>query len=187
MIALNGSCPIESGFIGGLADNECKHGRLPTDNTAPCGCWPHQEYYRDPSVHEDAVRRALGFPLQEAILPTEATPEAPFGYKADGTPRKRPAADWLSDPNKVAAAAAKRRKTRSKAATPVVSNGHAPALSKQEAGDLLARIGGEFDERLMQIDAGRAQLREQLARLDAAHERLALGRQAIKQGQALEV
>lgn len=23
-----------------LADNECKHGRLPGDRTDPCGCWP---------------------------------------------------------------------------------------------------------------------------------------------------
>ena len=26
-----GVCPIEAGVIGRLADNECKHGRLPGD------------------------------------------------------------------------------------------------------------------------------------------------------------
>lgn len=35
-----GSCPIEAGQLGRLADNECKHGRLAGDPTAPCGCWP---------------------------------------------------------------------------------------------------------------------------------------------------
>lgn len=34
-----GACPIECGFIGYLADNECEHGRLPTDGGDPCGCW----------------------------------------------------------------------------------------------------------------------------------------------------
>lgn len=36
----NGRCPIEAGVIGKLADNECRHGRLPGDSTEPCGCWP---------------------------------------------------------------------------------------------------------------------------------------------------
>jgi uncharacterized small protein (DUF1192 family) len=105
--------------------------------------------------------------------------EAPFGYKADGTPRKRPAPEWLSDPERVAAAAAKRTRTR-KTATAVASNGHAPALSVQEVGDLLARIDGEFGERLAVIEA------EQL-RLETERQRLQAGRDAIKQGQALAV
>ena len=36
-------CPWESGFAGFLADSECKHGRLPTDHSAPCGCWDDLE------------------------------------------------------------------------------------------------------------------------------------------------
>ena len=35
-----GACPIESGVLGRLADNECDHGRLPGDRTRKCGCWP---------------------------------------------------------------------------------------------------------------------------------------------------
>ena len=35
-----GTCPIEAGVIGRLADHECRHGRLPGDRTCPCGCWP---------------------------------------------------------------------------------------------------------------------------------------------------
>ncbi len=34
-----GSCPIEAGLLGQLADNECRHGRLPGDPTPKCGCW----------------------------------------------------------------------------------------------------------------------------------------------------
>ena len=37
-----GACPIEAGVIGRLADHECRHGRLPGDRTAPCGCWPRE-------------------------------------------------------------------------------------------------------------------------------------------------
>jgi hypothetical protein len=37
-----GSCPIEAGILGRLADHECRHGRLPFDRTAACGCWPQE-------------------------------------------------------------------------------------------------------------------------------------------------
>jgi hypothetical protein len=37
-----GRCPIEAGVIGRLADHECRHGRLPLDRTAACGCWPQE-------------------------------------------------------------------------------------------------------------------------------------------------
>lgn len=33
-------CPIEVGLIGNLADNECKHGRLASDKSPQCGCFP---------------------------------------------------------------------------------------------------------------------------------------------------
>lgn len=44
-----GACPIELGAIGALADNECRHDRLPSDPTPPCGCWP-QEVTKDPPL-----------------------------------------------------------------------------------------------------------------------------------------
>ena len=37
-----GSCPIEAGLLGRLADHECPHGRLPLDRTPSCGCWPQE-------------------------------------------------------------------------------------------------------------------------------------------------
>jgi hypothetical protein len=39
MAECGGRCPIEAGVLGRLADHECRHGRLPGDRTAPCGCW----------------------------------------------------------------------------------------------------------------------------------------------------
>ena len=37
-----GSCPIEAGLLGRLADHECPHGRLPLDRPPSCGCWPQE-------------------------------------------------------------------------------------------------------------------------------------------------
>ena len=42
MAACGGRCPIEAGLLGRLADNECRHGRLPFDRTPACGCWPQE-------------------------------------------------------------------------------------------------------------------------------------------------
>lgn len=35
-----GSCPIETGVVGNLADTECEHGFLPSDGKRTCDCWP---------------------------------------------------------------------------------------------------------------------------------------------------
>lgn len=152
MVALNGSCPIETGFIGKLADNECAHHRLPGDRTSPCGCWPNYE-------------------TQEiAVTETDAPTDAPYGLKDDGTPRKRPAPTWQNDPAKRAAALAKR--TAKKNGTP------APAITQGEA-DLLTRIAGESAARLADADAKIAAAQEAIAAAEEAfrealHERDAL-------------
>src|SRR4051794_13128557 len=39
-----GLCPIEAGVLGRLADNECRHGRLTGDRSAPCGCFPAENF-----------------------------------------------------------------------------------------------------------------------------------------------
>lgn len=41
--AIGGGCPIEAGFLGRLADHECRCGRLAGDPTPPCGCWPEEQ------------------------------------------------------------------------------------------------------------------------------------------------
>lgn len=40
---LRGGWPIEAGTLGGLADNECRHGRLAGDRTPPCGCFAAED------------------------------------------------------------------------------------------------------------------------------------------------
>ena len=57
MAACGGGCPIEAGLLGRLADNECRHARLPFDRTAACGCWP-QEVRRYSRSRAPARRRA---------------------------------------------------------------------------------------------------------------------------------
>ena len=42
MVECCGRCPLEAGVLGRLADNECRHGRLPFDRTPACGCWPQE-------------------------------------------------------------------------------------------------------------------------------------------------
>jgi hypothetical protein len=42
MAKRGGRCPIEAGALGKLADHECRHGRLPFDRSAACGCWPQE-------------------------------------------------------------------------------------------------------------------------------------------------
>ena len=110
----------------------------------------------------------------------DASPEAPFGYKADGvTPRKRPYPDWLKDPQKLAAAAQKRSRSttgrsRSRAnGRPAISNGEAGVLARttREIESEEQRLAGIVRE----LRAQREQLVAELAQLDesvaAAEER----------------
>ena len=57
MTDCGGRRPIEAGMVGRLADHECRHGRLPSDRTPPCGCWPE----------EGAVVLALSRPVEEPL------------------------------------------------------------------------------------------------------------------------
>jgi hypothetical protein len=42
MAQCGGRCPIEASVLGRLADHKCRHGRLPFDRTAACGCWAQE-------------------------------------------------------------------------------------------------------------------------------------------------
>lgn len=55
-----GGCPIESGLIASLIDNECRHGRLAGDPSLPCGCWRGElaTVTALPGVEPDALERA---------------------------------------------------------------------------------------------------------------------------------
>jgi hypothetical protein len=105
-------------------------------------------------------------------------PDAPFGYKADGTPRKRPAPDWQNDPVKHAAAIAKRTTTArfARAGRPTPPSHAVPAPS-----DLLDQIALELQQRLAILDAEAAQLHDRLTELYVEQDRLTAARQAIGQ------
>ena len=193
LVARDGSCPIESGVIGRLADNECRlHGRLPFDRTPACGCFPQEgkavvpTHYIGPAYVSDFPRGAPAITSEEvdqlldATVSTsngngnDASPEAPFGYKADGvTPRKRPYPDWLKDPQKLAAAAQKRSRSTTGRTRRARANGR-PAISNGEAG-VLARTTREIEaeeQRLAgvvnELRAQREQVVAELAQLDQA-------------------
>lgn len=97
------------------------------------------------------------------------SPDAPYGYKADGTPRKRPAPTWQNDPAKHAAAIAKRT------STPALTPAAVPAPS-----DLPDRIANDLEQRLATIDSEAFGLRDQLAQLHAEHGLLTAALYAIR-------
>lgn len=99
------------------------------------------------------------------------TEDAPYGHKPDGTPRKRPAPTWMNDPEKVAAAAAKRSGPRSKPAAAhaeryIEAARTQPALTIGEADDMLSRHRREWDERMKEL----APLVDEYRRLEQALE-----------------
>jgi len=53
-----GACPIEAGLLGRLADHECVHGRLPSDRTPRCGCWPEEAATVIPLHSTEAIETA---------------------------------------------------------------------------------------------------------------------------------
>ena len=204
LVGRDGSCPIESGVIGRLADNECRlHGRLPFDRTPACGCFPQEGkavvpvHYIGPAHVSDFPRGAPAITSEEvdqlldATVSTsngngsDASPEAPFGYKADGvTPRKRPYPDWLKDPQKLAAAAKKRSRSttgrsRSRAnGRPAISNGEAGVLARttreiESEEQRLAGIVRELRAQREQLVAELAQLDESVAAAEQEHAPLA--------------
>lgn len=109
-------CLLEAGVVGKLADNECKHDRLPGDTTPPCGCWP-QEPAPTPApavTKEDAMELATANGGKDS--------EAPFGRFRNGRPRKRPA------------------RVRAATPPPAVSNDDATELSG------IPKLRGELEE-----------------------------------------
>lgn len=72
-------------------------------------------------------------------MATVTDPEAPYGRKTNGEPRKRPGRP---------------------------SNGGAPAISAEEAASLLPRIAAECDAELARIDAQLEQLRAERAEVE---------------------
>jgi hypothetical protein len=80
------------------ADYECEHGRVGGDPTPACGCWRSELPAPTVVVHVTtpdliSILTPKEAPLMLTAAPERAalpagTPEAPFGVKLDGTPRK---------------------------------------------------------------------------------------------------
>lgn len=127
-----GQCPIEAGLVGNLADNECRHGRLPNDRSPECGCWK-------PVIT-----------IEEARQLTASDPEAPWGRKKDGTPRQRPGrrpAEPVLTPDEartlsptVAGAIATLREARDEAAAAVEERKEALAAAESEWQEISAAV-----------------------------------------------
>lgn len=100
---------------------ECPHGRLSSDRKQTCDCYGRRNVFDAPD-------------LMSTLTPKEfPMPEAPYGYKADGSPRKRPAPAPASLEK---ARAAKAAKAKTKAA---VTGTPSPFLLKV-VGDVEAEI-----------------------------------------------
>lgn len=80
--------------------NECRHERLPGDPCpSPDGVWPHPhacdcwgERARTPDLLSITKKEkpTMAVAVAAAPSPTTPDPEAPWGRRADGSPRKRP-------------------------------------------------------------------------------------------------
>jgi hypothetical protein len=169
----HGACPIESGHLLKLADNECEHGRLAGDSTPPCGCWPSEPPIPVPTTIS-RPNQAPALTIEEAQALTDQTPaqpeapEAPYGYKADGTPRKRPA----PPPDRIA---------RARAARAAKQNGEsaAPIVTQADAEGLLERIAQETEDELAAADERVRDLRAQLQAAEAEYAALLDARRGL--------
>jgi hypothetical protein len=131
------------------ADLECEHGRLGGDPTPACGCWM-TEQRREPQIQTPDLLDVLT--KKETEVTTDVTELAPYGRKADGTPRKRPA----PSPEQLEAAKAGRQRA---AAT---RNGSTVARLSTPAGreDLITRMIGELDGEIERLTTARDALRK---------------------------
>jgi hypothetical protein len=136
-----------------FADDECLHGRLAGDPTPACGCWLSESEILEPTSVEHPptpdlmstltpkeAPSMIPAPPALAALPAPAV-EAPYGFKANGTPRKRPA----PSPERVAHMLA----ARGTKATRVV---HATTP------ELLTRIVEDIDAEIARLQAAKAKL-----------------------------
>lgn len=92
-------------------------------------------------------------------------PEAPFGRKKDGTPRRRAA--WQDDPEKVEQARRTRVRNRAARDGGLLASTETSAITT-EPDDMLSRHRREWDERMAEL----APLVEEYQRLEQAFDAL---------------
>lgn len=136
------------------AINECEHGRLPHQ---ACACFEdagvrpirHEEIVPQPTRHATpAITTEEARELVTGVATTTADPDAPWGRKKDGSPRKRPG---------------RQPKRKRRAVRPA-----SPAVSTAEARVLISPA----PEITASIDARLAALRDEEARLVKARTAL---------------
>jgi hypothetical protein len=160
------------------ADYECIHGRLAGDvcpsprvrftsgefagvvqnwpHPHPCECWPQEQ----PMTGTPDLMGALRIPKETDVTDVTETEEAPYGRKADGTPRKRPApsAEQIAA-QQVGRQQAKERRAREAASDPL-STPVAQRASAVTPHPTFARLVAELDGEIARLTKARDYLRE---------------------------
>jgi hypothetical protein len=171
-------CDLASTFSNvslATADYECEHGRLGGDPTPACGCWRSELPAPTVVVHVTtpdliSILTPKEAPLMLTAAPERAalpagTPEAPFGLKANGTPRKRPA----PSPERMAKMlAARKPKTAEPVPAPEptnaevlqgiadrVANLHPTTIVHVTSSPLLKRIIAEIDDEIARLQSAK--------------------------------
>lgn len=111
------------------ADAECRHGRLPGDRTQPCGCFTEPTTRRDDMLTNELSSNGAAAPA------AAVDDEAPYGRRADGSPRAKPGPRGG------------RRKPAEPKAAPAVTAG--PAVPASFLAQMVATLDAEI-ERLQQ-------------------------------------
>jgi hypothetical protein len=114
----------------------CGQNTLPTDRTRTCNCFGNQNAPTPVSTPD--LMLILNPKEAPTVEPITTTPDAPYGHKADGSPRKRPAP--------TAATLAKASATRAAKA-----NGRSPEPKSR----FLERMIGELDTEIATLTEAR--------------------------------
>ena len=161
------------------ADDECEHGRLSGDrldgkapnwpHTHPCGCWPAEMVNRTPDLMttlKTAKEAAMATNPNQYDQPTGPV-HAPWGLKADGTPRKRPGRKPAATAAKPVAKAKPKAAARKLKLVPPTPEPDpiTPAIAAIEAE--ITRVRAASDEQIARLTQTRETLMELARRAEA--------------------
>lgn len=135
------------------AAHECGHGWLPHDHLRDCSCWGPPRVTTTTKETPMIAEASIG--TREAREAEREEEIAPFGRKADGTPRKRPA----PTPATIAKQRAT-RKARMKLASPPAAGAtsETPAVDTVSASLLLNKVIDDIDTEIALLVEARAAL-----------------------------
>lgn len=177
------------------ADYECEHGRLAGDTCPspvvkfldgttvqswphdhPCGCFASEQITVERIVVRETAPNLMSTFKRAKEAAVETNTEAPFGYKADGTPRKRRAA--TPEVQAKMAAARKAKAAAQLAAPPATAvapepEPDPPAARSTPEPDPIEALADQLAEQLDQAEVTRDQLDERLTELQEQIEEVA--------------